>query len=443
MIPKTINFLKDVLGQANADECELVMTKDNYALTRFTNSQIHQSTAFRSQNLHIRLIRNGRVGAVTTNCFGQDAIAFALRRAEAIADAQPEENSPSSIPREMPISEMRGFHGTTAAVTAFDRASMVSSIIGVASRAGATVSGAVSNCEEMLCVVNSRGAESFEHSTWGELNLLAARGAQTGYAYWRGEDFSRMPYEALAREAVQHATWEAEPVEIAPGPKTVILDSYAAGAILGFVGEIGFGAKAFLEKRSFLTRRLGKKVASSKVTLADDAMHPDMVRSFFDHEGVRKSRVTLINHGKACGMVTDSETAPKVESINTGHALPQPNNCGPLPTHLVLEAGTSSLKRMIASTKDGIYVRRLHYVNVVEPMRMVLTGMTKDGTFLIRDGKLTHPVQNLRFTESALRALTNVLQVGNERRLVEGASAPVLCPALKIRNFNFTGASEQ
>jgi PmbA protein len=444
MIPKTINFLRDVLGQVNADACELLFTKDNHALTRFASNAIHQSTAFRSENLHIRLVRNGRVGAITTNSFGQDAIAFAIRRAEELADAQATEPAePVALPHEEPISQNRAYHETTARVSAYDRADAIRNIIGAANAKGASASGALSHAEEIVCIVNSRGTESFEHLTWAELNLITERDGQTGYAYWRGEDFSAMPALDLAREAIDHCTWPAERTEFEPGPKTVILDSYAVGEILGYLAFVGFGAKAFLEKRTFLTRKLGKKICSSKITLTDDALHPGMVRSFFDSEGMARKRVVMISQGVACSLVTDSATAAKIEQANTGHALPAPNSSGPLPTHVVLEPGKTSLQRMIASTKDGIYVRRLHYVNVVEPMKVVLTGMTKDGTFLIRDGKLTNPVQNLRFTESALRALGKVLQVGRDSRLVEGPLGPVLAPPLKIRDFTFTGATSQ
>jgi predicted Zn-dependent protease len=201
-----------------------------------------------------------------------------------------------------------------------------------------------------------------------------------------------------------------------------------------FLGYLGLGALSLQEGRSFLSGRMGEKVLGENVTIWDDATDPRSLAAPFDWEGQPKRNVTLIEKGVARTVVYDSYTANREGKESTGHALPAPNTVGPLPTNLFLAAGEASLNDMIESTKRGLLVTRFHYVNVIHEKETIITGMTRDGLFLIEHGRVTRPARNLRFTQSIVGALSKVEMVGREGRLTEYAYVP----ALKIGKFSFT-----
>jgi predicted Zn-dependent protease len=209
--------------------------------------------------------------------------------------------------------------------------------------------------------------------------------------------------------------------------------------ILDFFGHLGFGAKSYAEGSSFLVNALGTCVADTCVSIYDDALSPATIGIAFDYEGQPRRRTPLIEGGVAIGPVTDCYFAAKLDRPNTGHALPAPNPYGPLPLNLEMQAGDTSVDDMIASIDRGVYVTRFHYVNVEDPMKVVLTGMTRDGTFMIEDGRLSNPVRNLRFTHSVLSALSDVRAIGSKRQLYGGEGGAILAPALLIGHWEFTG----
>jgi predicted Zn-dependent protease len=173
------------------------------------------------------------------------------------------------------------------------------------------------------------------------------------------------------------------------------------------------------------------------VTIYDDAYDTKTIGFPFDFEGVAKKRVTFIQDGVAQGVVYDSYTANRWKGENTGHALLPPNPYGPFPINLIMKPGESSRDEMIRTCQKGLLITRFWYVRIISPKETLVTGMTRDGTFLIENGKITRPVKNLRFQERIMNALNNVEQVSKE---TECHSAVV--PALKIRDFNFIGGTE-
>jgi predicted Zn-dependent protease len=443
VIAKTVGFLQSILSTVNADDCELVLEKSDASLTRFAGNRIHQSTQTDTRNLRIRVVVNGCAGAYDIDRFDQDSVAMAVQRAVAIAQVQQRAPRPVSLPAQRPIADSTAVFDSTARAQAFDRAQVIREIVDLATTRGVQASGAVSTSEETLCVVNSRGTESYQQHTVAELNLVASRGGLSGYSYWVGSDFAAMPHRALAAEAVEMAACPLPEVVVEPGPMTVVLDHYAAGMMVAYLAHMGFGAKQVIEGRSFMAEKMGSRICAAKVSIWDDGRDRSGLPRLFDYEGVARRRVMLVDRGIAAGVVTDSATAPLMESDNTGHALPMPNSDGPAAANLFVAPGRTPLARIIAGVERGIYVRKFHYVNAVDPMAAVITGMTKDGTFLIENGGLTSPVRNLRFTQGILKALRNVAQISSETKLVEGRYGPVMCPAMLIRGFNFTGVSDQ
>ena len=189
-------------------------------------------------------------------------------------------------------------------------------------------------------------------------------------------------------------------------------------------------------------------MVDEKVTIYDDGLDPGGLQVPFDFEGVPKKKVTFFDRGMAKEVTYDSFTAGREGKDSTGHGLIAPNTSGPIPINLFMKSGESSREDMIKSVRRGIYVTRFHYTNVVEPMKAVITGMTRDGTFLIEEGEMTRPVKNLRFTESVLKALSRVSAVSKVRKICSEGTVysrrfitGTVVPAIKIDGFNFSGVS--
>jgi predicted Zn-dependent protease len=267
-----------------------------------------------------------------------------------------------------------------------------------------------------------------------------------GYASALALDVDDLDFEAIGREAVEKCLHSQNPRGLEPGEYTVILEPYAVEDFLLMMAYTGFGAVAMQEGRSFMAGKLGEKIVDPRVSIWDDGLSPDGIPWPFDFEGVPKQRVDLIESGVARGVVYDSYRAGKEEGkASTGHALPAPNSFGPFPANAFFAPGDATLEEMIASTERGIYVTRFHYTRPVEPTKVVITGMTRDGTFLIENGEIAYPVKNLRFTQSYLEALNEVAMIGTEPRLLAGMALEISrnsVPALKLNKFAFTGATE-
>jgi PmbA protein len=246
----------------------------------------------------------------------------------------------------------------------------------------------------------------------------------------------------VAEIAVRKAIAAQNPEAIEPGEYTVILEPAAVADMLMFLGFLGFSALAAQEGRSFMCGQIGSRVMGDNITIWDDGLDPAGLPMPFDFEGVPKEKVVLIDRGIASGFVHDSATASQEDRLSTGHALPAPNTYGPMPINLFMAPGDSTLDEMISSTERGILVTRFHYTNPVHPVKVIITGMTRDGTFLVENGRVTRPVRNLRFTDSVPRAFSEVLSMSRERKLQAGYFGGALVPSMKVGRFAFTGATE-
>jgi len=266
-----------------------------------------------------------------------------------------------------------------------------------------------------------------------------------GYAAALALDVGDLDFEAIGREALGKCLRSRQPRALEPGEYTVILEPYAVQDFGHMMSYTGFGAVALQEGRSFMAGKIGQPIVDPRISIWDDGLDPAGLPWPFDFEGVPKQRVDLIDQGVARGVVWDTYRAGKEEGrVSTGHALPAPNPMGPLPLNTFWAPGEASLEEMIRTTERGLYVTRFHYTRPVEPRRVVITGMTRDGTFLIENGAVAYPVKNLRFTQSYLDALNQVEMVGREPHLLPGMAA-MACdsvPALKLGRFHFTGATE-
>jgi predicted Zn-dependent protease len=311
--------------------------------------------------------------------------------------------------------------------------------------AGVVASGALTTDLAELAVANSLGTFAYLAATFAEINTVIMSDSSAGYASALALDVNDLDFEAIGREAVDKCLRSRNPRPLEPGAYPVVFEPYAVQDFLHMMTWTGFGAVSLQERRSFMAGKIGEQIVDPRISIWDDGLDPLGLPMPFDFEGVPKQRVDLIRDGVARGVVYDSYRAGKEPGrSSTGHALPASIPLGPLPLNLFFSPGQATLEQMVAGTERGIYVTRFHYTRPVEPRQVVVTGMTRDGTFLIEHGEIAYPVRNLRFTQGYLEALNHVEMVGRKPRLLLGLGdlARDSVPALKLAQFTFTGATD-
>lgn len=427
---------------AGAGDAEALVLGGHEELTRFANSEIHQNVAETSTTVNLRVVIGRRVGVASGNRLDPEGLAELARSAVTIARLQPERDSDPVLPSGAPIALRPGTAAAaTLEATPEERADAARAIIAAADAAGVVASGSFRTSADLIAVASSRGVSvAEERSLAHALTVMMGPDGGTGYAEAAAVDHRTIDAAAVGREAAERARSMANPVALPAGDYPVVLDSYAVLDILDFLGYLGFSALAVEEERSFFEP--GRVIGSPLVTIRDDATDPAGTPCSFDYEGVAKQPTTLIEAGVCRDVVDDAETAARAGRTSTGHGLPAPNTYGPFPINMVMEPGATSREELIGGMQRGLLVTRFHYTNVVHPKLAIITGMTRDGLFLVEDGRIVGPVRNLRFTQSYLEALAGVQAVGAERRLLRGFMGSTLVPALRIGSFGFTGVTE-
>ena len=434
--------LERSLRASEADETEILAFRTESGLTRMANSEIHQNVLERNSAVSVRAIIDKRIGTASTNRPDPGAIDEAVREATENARRSPRVEDWPGLPTNGPIDEDK-VDEPTAACQPGKRAELISQAIAVATNNKFTAAGALATAGGELYVGNNHGPVSVSRSSSIDINMVMMALDSSGYAAWAGRELGDLRIKELSETAALKAEMGRQPADIKPGPYTVILEPAAVADLLSFLGYVGLGALSVQEKRSFMGGHFGERIVDDKITLWDDGTDERSLSPAFDYEGVPKQKVIFLNKGVAEAVVYDSRTAARDGLTSTGHALPAPNQYGPLPTSLFLAPGDTSLTEMINNTELGVYVTRFHYTNIEEPMRAVLTGMTRDGTFLIENGKIASGLKNLRFTQSILDALNNVIAIGDSPAAIDAFLGTCNCPALRIAEFNFTGVSDQ
>ncbi len=427
---------------AGATEAEALVTAEDARLTRFANSEIHQNVAETDTQVNLRFVVGRRVGVASSNRIDEEGIRELAETAGAIARNSEELEDWGGLPEPTPIVEIpAAFAEATAAATPELRAEGVRAVIAAADAAGVISYGSFATAAEVIAVANSRGIRATQRRTTSQLLTVAmAPDGGSGYAESAAVDVNGIDAATIGREAAEKARASANPIAVEPGDWPVVLDEYAVVDLLAMLAYMGFSALAVQEERSFAEP--GKRVGSELVTIVDDGMDPATLPMAFDYEGVAKQRVLLIERGVCRDVVYDAQTAVRAGRASTGHGLPAPNPYGPFPLNMSMTAGSTPRDELIAGLKRGLLITRFHYTNPVHPKLAIVTGMTRDGTFLVEDGRIVGPVRNLRFTQSYLGALAGMSAVSSERRTLRGDFGGVVVPAVRIDGWSFTGATE-
>jgi predicted Zn-dependent protease len=443
---------------STADEVEVVFSGGQFALTRFANNTIHQNVAEENHIVSVRTAFGGRTARAFTNKFDDESLRLVVQSSESLAKVQHPDPDllPMPDPREAagtagpsvtrPLS--RHFEAT-ASITPELRADGVKKIVNVAQKHKLTTAGVYSSAESVEGIFNSCGLSNWHTQTSAEVSITMLAPDSSGWQKANSPDVANVDPLALAEVAAKKAIDSAHPREIPAGKYTVILEPAAVLDIVGFMFW-DYSGMAILDQRSFLSGRIGTRLFGDNITIWDDVAHPLQAGSPFDGEGMQRRRVGLVENGvvkrvvyarATAARMKQSEHRDKVGPIEaTGHGFALPNEMGEMPLNIVFgsTANPQTVAQMIASTERGVLVTRLWYIREVEPFEKMLTGMTRDGTFYVEDGKVQGGVRNFRFNESLIHMLSNVEAMSVPRRSSGEESFDMVVPAMKIREFNFT-----
>lgn len=448
---------------SSADEVEVCFSGGQFALTRFANSTIHQNVSEENHVVSVRTVFSGRTARAFTNKFDDESLRQVVKSSESLAKVQHPDPDLLPMPDEREASFASGadeasgstysvpsrHFGQTAAITAEERADGVGRIVRVADKNHLTTAGVFSSAESFEGIFNSRGLARWHAQTSAEVSITMLAADSSGWQKANSPDVASLDPLALAEIAAKKAVDSAHSREIPAGKYTVILESAAVLDIVGFMFW-DYSGMAILDQRSFLAGRIGTKLFGDNITIWDDVAHPLQSGSPFDGEGMTRERVGLVENGVVKRVVYARATAARMKAsenkdsvgpiASTGHGFSLPNEMGEMPLNIVFapQNNPQTVEQMIASTDHGVLVTRLWYIREVEPFEKMLTGMTRDGTFLIEKGHVQGGVRNFRFNESLIHMLSNVEAMSVPRRSSGEESFDMVVPAMKVREFNFT-----
>ena len=451
---KAADLAERIRKYSVADEVEVIVYNTRSALTRFANNAIHQNLAEENVAVSVRTVFAGRTARATTNKIDDDGLKRVVEASESLAkvqhsdpdllpmaDAQQGSSSARRIPNR--------YFEQTAVVTPEERAELVRAIVGVAEEHRLTAAGVVSNSETVEGIFNGRGLSTWHRQTAAEISVTMLGTDSSGWQKANSPNVGNLDAVAFAQVAARKAIEAAQPREIPPGKYTVILEPAAVLDLVGFM-FYDFGGLAILDRRSFLNNRVGTQLFGKNINIWDDVAHPLQSGAPFDGEGIGRQKVQLVENGVVQRLVYARGTAARMQRSEnrdsvgpvepTGHGFPLPNEIGEAPVNIVF--GTTenpkTVDEMVASTERGVLVTRLWYIREVDPYEKIVTGMTRDGTFYVEEGRIRHGLRNFRFNESLIHMFSNVEAMGTPVRASGEESFDMVVPAMQVREFNFT-----
>lgn len=430
-----------VLRFSDADETEVEINAGVDALTRFANNTIHQNVAEQTLSVSVRTVFDGRTARATTNKTDDESLRRAVAASAALARSQPKNPGLLPMPGSQKYAKVQRYFPSTANATPIDRARAVVTVVARAAKDGQTAAGLFSTGASAMVLVNSSGLYAAHRQTRAEFSVTMLEGDSSGWAKANSPDLRQLHPDALAASASEKAAASRHPREVEPGQWMVILEPAAVLDLVGFL-FYDFAATAVLDQRSCFNKRMGKRLMGENITLRDDVTHPLQSGAPFDGEGMPRQKVLLAERGVPKNLVYARATAKKMKAKPTGHGFALPNEFGEAPMNLVFDGGSTPVEEMVASTDRGILLTRLWYIREVDPYEKVLTGMTRDGSFLIESGRIAAGIRNFRFNQNLLEMLSSVAQLGPAVRAAGEESFEMVVPSMKVRDFHFTEATK-
>ena len=444
---KLFKRLNQALASSKAEQSEAVYIGNESGLTRYANSHIHQNVYEDNRKILFRSVVGKKVGVASTNSLSLADLKKTLADSLEIARRQPENPGFPGLRKPAKYQVIDTFDEATAKFTPVQRAKTVKRVIAEATKRKFNMAGAFSTSASEIAILNSLGVEAYQPVTSSGINMIAMSDTSSGYASATSRNVSEIDFEMLARRAVDKCDMAQNPKGMEPGVYEVILEPAAVAEMLEWLNYVSFGSKPFLEGTSFLAGRIGKKITSEQITLYDNGLDTKSMAFPFDFEGTPKTKVLFIDKGIVKGVVHDRASALKAKTKPTGHAItPDESSEGAFGFNIFLKGGKTPRARMIENVKRGILVTRFHYINgLIDTRNSVLTGMTRDGTFLIENGEIVGGIKNLRFTDNIMKSFKTVKAISRETERIESWWSAVGCmtvPAMHLGKFRFSGKTE-
>jgi predicted Zn-dependent protease len=425
-------ILEKVISFSKADGVEANLNGSNGGNIRYARNTVSTSGEDSNVTLAVQSNFGKKSGTATINEFDDASLEKVVRRAEELARLSPENPEfMDSLPQQT-YGESKTFSEATSKITPEYRAQAAANSINPASAKDVTAAGFLDDNHSFASMMNSKGLFAYNQSTGVNFTATMRTNDGTGSG-WVTRDFndvSKLDTAEASRVAIDKAILSKEAKAIEPGKYTVILEPAASAELLGNM-FFNMGARQADEGRSFLSKKgggtkLGEKLVDERVNIYTDPFNTEVPASPWTGDGQARKRMEILTGGSVKNMFYDRYWASQKNVAPV-----------PFPGNIIMEGGSASLEDMIKDTKKGILVTRFWYIRSVDPQTLLYTGLTRDGTFYIENGKIKHPVKNFRFNESPVIMLNNLETLGKQVR-VDGD----LIPYMKIRDFTFTSLSD-
>ncbi len=433
---------KKIFTLARGAQCEVMAETRDGALTRFADNVISQNVASASVNYSVRLLENGRSAKVSFNQTGDAYLKHAISSALEILRRQKKDPAllPLAKPRPIPAIASR-YNRETAELSPTFRADRAAELSRACRKTGQIACGTVENGVSELTLANNLGLFASYKESYVMHSVTVRDHDGSGWAERPAHDVKDLNFKLLNETARAKAAASRSPREIKPGKYTVVLEPNAAAALVSYLAVYGFAGQYYNEGRSFTAGKLGKRLLSPLLTIEDNALDGAAPGMPFDYEGQPRTRVTLVENGVLKAVVHDRKTAKKAKMASTGHALPQPSYMGPIPLNLAVKPGQGALADLIKGAERAILVTQFHYTNILKTQTVEMTGMTRNGTFMVENGHIAYPIKNMRFTQSMVEAFDKIDAVSAETGLV-AEWGTLACPAMRLKDFNFSSSTK-
>lgn len=430
-------ILQKVVGLSKADECTATLGGSVNGNIRFARNDVSTSGVVSDTSLGVQVAFGKRVGSTSINEFSDAALQRAVRRAEELARLAPE--NPEFVPAvaKQTYQPSNTWRESTAGITPGQRADVARASIEPCRKANLVAAGFLEDSRGFVSAANSNGNFGYQRVSAMDYTctVRTADGGGSGWVNRNLNDFSAFNPSADIEIAMRKASASVDARALEPGKYTVILEPAAAAGLISFMARF-FDARSADEGRSFLSRKgggnkLGEQVFDPRVSLVSDPWHPDLPALPWDGSGLARQRFTMVENGKVQNLSYSRYWARK-------QGKPEMAS----PGNLIMSGGTKSTGDLVRETERGVLVTRTWYIRMVDPQTVLLTGLTRDGTFYIENGQIRYPLKNFRFNESPVIMLNNIDELGRPVRVGDGPGGAMLVPPMRLRDFTFTSLSD-
>lgn len=436
-----VQYLLDY-AKGKAQGAEVTISASDIATSRFANNGMTQNQAPDHVLVSVRVLKNGRQARLSSDKLSVDSLRNLVDDAvSACKFLEKDEGLQALAPMpSKPYQKVRNYDGTTAQLGPDERSKAIKKIVKIAEAHGLNSAGVVSTGSSLLTIANSKGLHATHKQSSAECSITMYRNAATGWAKSDVVRFDQLAIETLAKRAASKAAANVDPVEIPPGRYQVILEPSAVLDLVGFLAY-DFTATSHLDQLSCFEGQLGQKVLGENISILDDVADARQAGAPFDGEGIPRQSIQLVENGVIKNWVCGRRSARKMDMKATGHGLSEPSAEGEYPQNLVFAGGTATLEDMIKETEKAVLLTRVWYIREIEPKGKIVTGMTRDGTFLVENGRVLGAVKNLRFNQSIVDMLNNVEKMGVSERTAGEEALPAAVPPMVVNNFNFASTT--